>query len=72
MPGGATISNPATPGSTLTMTETNIALAGAVTATSIAVGSSGEVLTKIVKVGTDSLAIIVAGDTFFAFSGGIK
>jgi hypothetical protein len=72
MPGGATVSNPASPGTTYTITETNIALAGAATATTLAVGSGGTVMTKIVASGADSLGFIVAGDTFWAFSGGVK
>jgi hypothetical protein len=72
LPGGGTIANPASPGTTVTITETNIALAGAVTTTTLAVGSGGTVMTKIVASGADSLGFIVAGDTFWAFSGGVK
>lgn len=64
---GATIANASA--ATLTITETNIALAGAVTATTAAVGSSGSVLTKAWVTGTgasDSLLFIVGNDTFVA------
>jgi hypothetical protein len=69
LPGGGTIANPASPGTTVTVTETNIALAGAVTATTAAIGSSGSVLTKVWVTGTgasDSLLFIVGSDTFVA------
>lgn len=66
---GATVANASA--ATLTITETNIALAGAVTATTAAVGSSGTVLTKVVKAG-DSLAFITADDTMWAFQPGTK
>jgi hypothetical protein len=69
LPGGGTIANPASPGTTVTVTEANIALAGAVTATSVAVGSSGSVLAKVWVTGTgasDSLLLIVGNDTFVA------
>jgi hypothetical protein len=69
LPGGGTIADPASPGTTVTITETNIALAGAVTATTAAIGSSGSVLTKVWVTGTgasDSLLFIVGNDTFVA------
>jgi len=71
LPGGGTIADPASPGTTVTITETNIALAGAVTATTAAVGASGTALIKIVVVG-DSLAFITATDTMWAWQPGTK
>jgi hypothetical protein len=59
--GGATLASAST---TLTITETNIALAGAVTATSVAIGG-GDVVAKMVVVGTD-LYTIIGNDTFVA------
>jgi len=69
LPGGGTIANPASPGTTVTITETNIALAGAVTATTAAIGSSGSVLSKVWVTGTgasDSLLFVAGNDTFVA------
>jgi len=63
LPGGGTIADPASPGTTVTITETNIALAGAVTATTMAVGSGGSVIVKAIVVG-DSLCFLVGNDTF--------
>jgi len=66
---GATIANGSA--GKVTVTEDTIALAGVATTTSLAVGG-GTVMTKIIQSGSDSLGFIVAGDTFWAFSGGVK
>jgi hypothetical protein len=54
LPGGATIANPASPGTTLTFTETNIALVGVVAITG-ATGITGRTAVTGVIAGSDSI-----------------